>query len=915
MTKALVAALLATSALCWAAPAFAQAVSTPDATSNTASDTAQTKGESANKTQTGSIEKIVVTARKRAEDAQAVPISITAFNQADLDKLNIKTLQDLTYATPSVYIAPTTFRQDTLNITIRGQRNFDAPSGGGNPGLGFDTASAVYKDGVYYARAIGLTGSLFDLDGVDVLKGPQGTLVGRNTTGGAILYTSRDPGPDFGGYVQATAGDYARAGLQGAVNIPLADTLFLRVALNSENQKGYLANLFSDPTTGRTNTQAAMGYKKLAGVFSLKWQPDDTFNIVVRADISSEHDTGSSYHDLGTFTGTVPSAGKASICNIPATCVGFTDLRGQTITPFFLTSTATSVSNPSSSPLAQNSLLSSLAREQAAGFWSVDQDVSNLITGHYGTYSAAATKTLGDVDVKLMGAYRRFDNFGTAVSRGQPFEANTYVYGYPDYQSWQSELTVNGKALDNKLQWTTGLFYFTERSPNDGGQLYLFLPSAGSAPSAVSGKQLTVTDWSHNSEQNNSYAAYAQATYSIWEDTRFTAGVRYTYDERHAFIDTQTVQTPATAATNAALVAAGKSATFNPAGFTFEGITYPGQSDLCGLSNPAGVLFSQSQCAQNVNRSFHKATWTLALDHDLWDGTLVYATMRSGYRSGGINTQSVNISLISTQPEEVLDYELGLKSDWQLAGVPLRTNFALYQTAYHNIQVLEPLINASLATAVGGGVCTQAVFNAGNCLGTANDNITFNAPKARIYGAEWDITALPTDWLTLNASGSYIDPRYTDFTVPVPPGYLMPSNSLNLSGTPIPVPAWQTNETATVDFGNDIAGLPLGDTLFTAHYYWQSRYLADMRNYNPAQRTFAYGLLNFRAEFTNFAHSNADLSVFMNNVANTQACLPEYTGVLNSAPNGTFGTPGTSGLLQCIPLPPRMTGITLGYKF
>ena len=205
--------------------------------------------------------------------------------------------------------------------------------------MGFDTATAVYKDGVYYARALGLTGSLFDLDNVEVLKGPQGTLVGRNSTGGAILYTSHDPDPDFGGYVQLTAGDYAHLGLQGVINVPLSDTLFLRVALNSENQKGYLANLFQDPTTGRTNSQAAMGYKKLAGVFSLKWQPDDSFSVVLRADIAAEHDTGSSYHDLGTFTGTVLSSGKASICNIPATCVGFTDLRGQVIAPYYLTST------------------------------------------------------------------------------------------------------------------------------------------------------------------------------------------------------------------------------------------------------------------------------------------------------------------------------------------------------------------------------------------------------------------------------------------------------------------------------------------------------------------------------------------------------------------------------------------------
>ena len=183
MSKRLILALLATSSLMTAGPSLAQS----DASSGT--------GEAANKTQTGSIEKVVVTARKREEDQQAVPISITAFNQADLDKLNIKTLQDLTYATPSVYIAPTTFRQDTLNITIRGQRNFDAPSGGGNPGLGFDTASAVYKDGVYYARAIGLTGSLFDLDSVAVLKGPQGTLVGRNTTGKRQATARMDTAP------------------------------------------------------------------------------------------------------------------------------------------------------------------------------------------------------------------------------------------------------------------------------------------------------------------------------------------------------------------------------------------------------------------------------------------------------------------------------------------------------------------------------------------------------------------------------------------------------------------------------------------------------------------------------------------------------------------------------------------------
>ncbi len=879
--------------------------------------------QSDNSTSSIGLETVIVTARKIQEDAQTVPISITSYNQSDLDKLGVKTIEDLKYSAPSVYIAPTAFRQDTLNVTIRGQRNFDAPSGGGNPGLGFDTASAIYKDGVYYARAVGLTGSLFDMDNVEVLKGPQGTLVGRNTTGGAILYTSKEPGPDFGGYVRGTLGDYGRAGLQGAVNIPLTDTLSARIALNADNQKGYIANYFYDPVSGASNHQAAMGSDKLAGLFSVKWRPDDSFNLILRADIGAEHDTGSTYHDLGYFVGSVPSSTRTSVCNIPGTCLGFIDLQGHPVAAYYLTSTATSVSNVNTSPAAYNSLLNSLAREQADGFWSTEQSKSNVSVGHYQTWSATADKSFGDdLNMKLMGAYRTWDNTGTAVSRGQPFETNTYLYNFPAYESYQTEFTVNGKGLDEKLKWTTGFFYFNERSPNDGGLLYLFLPSAGTAPpaaptgpTAATAKQITVTDWSHNTEANSSYAGYAQGTFIIRDDTRLTAGVRYTYDERHAYIASQSVQTPATAATNGLLVAGGKAAVFNTAGYTIEGITYAGQSDLCFLTNAKGVILPLSQCAVDVNKSYHKPTWTLALDHDLWDGTLVYATMRSGYRSGAINTQSINTAANVAMPEEVLDYEVGVKSQMSVLDMPLRANVALYQTAYHNIQVQQQVPNVTLATAVGGGPCTQAALNAGQCLGNFNDNITLNAAKARIYGVEWDFTLLPADWLSLNASGSYIDPRYTDYNFIVPPGYLQPVGTTNLSGTPIPVPAWQTNETATVDFGTDLAGLPLGDALFTAHYYWQSRYLADLRNYNPLQRTFAYGLVNLRLSASDFLHSNAELAVFMNNAADTQACLPEYNGALNSAPNGTFGTPNTSGLLQCVPLAPRMTGIQLTYKF
>jgi iron complex outermembrane recepter protein len=866
------------------------------------------------------LETVIVTARKVAEDAQTVPIAITALSAADLEKLNINTTADLQSVSPSFVIQPSTFRQDTLDITIRGQHNFDSPTGGGNTALDFDPSVAIYQDGIYYARTIGLTGQMYDLESVDVLRGPQGTLVGRNSTGGAVLMTSRDPTQDFGGYVKLTGGDYAQYGFQGAVNIPLTDDLAVRAAFSSTGQKGYLTNYYFDPVSGTRNNQAAMGTQKLAGRFSAKWTPDNSFSLLVRADISAEHDTGVSYHDLGYFTGTVAGTGnKPSICNIPAACTTFTDLIGHPVASYYNNVTATTVSGVNTSPAAYNSLLSSVAREQTEGFWSTEQAQSNLDVGHYQTVSAVADKTFdNNIDVKLTGAYRWLDSTGTAISRGQPFVASVYVYGMPRYQSWQSELTVTGAALDDRLKWTTGLFFFEESDPNDGGYQYLFLPSAGSAPSALAGKQASTTDQTRNGELNASYAAYAQATYAIWPDTRVTVGGRYTVDQRDAFLDTQKVVFPTTAALSATTV----NGVFNPGNYAVQGTNYSGSTTVCALTDATGVSLPLGACPTSIDKTFHKPTWTLAIDHDLWDKTLAYFTMRSGYRSGAINSGTFNPSATVAAPEDVTDYEVGVKSDWTLLDMPVRTNFDGYITAYHNLQSQQNLPNVTLATGPGGvGPCTQALFNANQCVTPTNalNNVTFNVATARVQGVEGDVTILPTDRLTLNFSSSYLDARYTNYNFTPPAGYLLPvGNSGNLSGTPIPAPRWQINVTGTYSFGGFSAGdVSVGDVEATAHYYWQSRVLADLALYanGAAQRDPAYGLLNVNLRLADIGNLGADLSFFMNNVVDTPVCTPEFTGVLNSVPNGSFNSPGTSGVLQCIPMAPRETGITLSYKF
>jgi iron complex outermembrane receptor protein len=846
---------------------------------------------------------VIVTARKRAEAAQTVPISITAYDQVAIDRLDIRSLADLRFTAPSVYTAPSTFRQDTLNITIRGQRNFEST------GLQFDTATAVYVDGVYYARPVGLTGALFDVDSVQVLKGPQGTLVGRNSTGGAILYETRQPTDSFGGFLKLTGGNYGRHELQTAVNLPLGPTLAVRAALSDNELTGYIKNNFRDPATGAVNTTPGMGIRQITGRVSVKWTPDPTFSLLLRGTVAAEHDTGTTYHDLGYFEGTVLATGaKPSICNIPGTCAGFTDLLGRNVGSYY-TDVTTRAVNPAAN--TYNSPLNALARENAAGFWSAEQALSNYDVGHYTTLSAVADKTLGGVDVKLTGAYRGWDTKGISSSRGLGYVTNVFTYGTPDYKSYQSELTVNGTSFKSRLKWTGGLFFFRETSPNDGDQLYLFLP-AGVTPTAAAGKQITYTNPTNNDERNTSYAAYAQGTYDLGANTRFTTGLRYTVDERFAHLATQTVRTPATAATTATVA----NGIFNPASFTILGTSYVGQTDACALTNSNGVLLPLAQCSIDLDRHFRRPTWTLALDHDLTEHTLVYATARSGYRSGAINSGAINPNVIVAKPEDVNDYEVGIKSDWSVGGVPVRTNLAAYSTAYRNIQIQTSLPNVTIASGPGGTACTQAVFNAGQCVGSTNDNVTLNARAARIRGFEWELTARPVPELTLGLSGSYLDAVYTDYTFSPPNGYLLPTGQTNLSGTPFPLPKWQTTATAAYT----IAAQKLGTTAFdemvlSARGYWQSHYMADQRPYNPVQHTTAYTLVNLRLDIAGIAGRKIDFSVFADNVFNRKACLPESQGVLGSAPQGSFGVAGTSGLLQCLPLAPRMAGASLQHRF
>lgn len=182
------------------------------------------------------LEEVVVTAQKRAQSLQDVPIAISAFTSDDLDRINTATLADLQYSTPNLTVSPN--GRSNSSIGIRGVSDFSR-----NPG--YDNRVGVYVDGLFVGRSAAANQATLDLERIEVLRGPQGTLFGKNTVAGAISLTTKAPTNEFHGFVKAEIGNYSRQAVTAMVNAPLSESLFAKVMINDTQRDGHVKNLFT----------------------------------------------------------------------------------------------------------------------------------------------------------------------------------------------------------------------------------------------------------------------------------------------------------------------------------------------------------------------------------------------------------------------------------------------------------------------------------------------------------------------------------------------------------------------------------------------------------------------------------------------------------------------------------------------
>src|SRR5882762_9572763 len=257
------------------------------------------------------LETIVVTAQRRAEDIQTVPISIQAFTGKDIEELGIRSSTDIAQFTSNVAIALPSGAGNQPLISIRGigLNDYDTNNAGPN---------GVYLDEVYLSSPSAQTFATFDLQGVEVLKGPQGTLYGRNTNGGAINLTTVKPSDEFSSNLHAEYGTYNTANLEGAVGGPLTSTLDGRFAFDANHSDGYVHNLLTGDNENGANNYAARAM--------LLYKPIDGLDILFNVHAGQVNNRPTEYRHIGVF-----DPASLSSPSGPAKCTPAASYAGQCV--------------------------------------------------------------------------------------------------------------------------------------------------------------------------------------------------------------------------------------------------------------------------------------------------------------------------------------------------------------------------------------------------------------------------------------------------------------------------------------------------------------------------------------------------------------------------------------------------------
>jgi iron complex outermembrane receptor protein len=721
---------------------------------------------------------VVVTAFKREETVQDIAVAVTAITDELRDEIGLTTVQDYTNFAPGLSYSTANDRLGMRGVT-RTSNNFGIRSGISN-----------YVDGVYYSSAIPAGREPIFVERVEVVRGPQGTLYGRDSIGGALNLISKRPTEELEGQMNLGVGDYDVMKAEASVSGPITDWLRYRVAAARNFQgEGYLTNV----ATGDTES----GRK------------DDTYiEAQLEADIGDRIDLWAKYGTLSWHRVGAPGGRTAAGSSEPYDTRLFGAPGGANINSFY-----------GFSPLAQNVLMTgtqttnpNAGNGQQLLFNADFQQFTDL----YPTTETAleAIYHADNFDVKYLGGYvwyhynLQIDNDGGPVRRfslpfalpgpflpaGTPLSVDRRT-DYNENRAWFSNEINVISTDDGPLQWVTGLYHYQE---NYSQPIYVesFPPIQGTGPASTiftfpsfapaaqdlprggrneySGGPLGGDLWyfSNNKGNNNAYGAFVQGDYQLSDELKFTAGIRWSKDvmrgaDQVRYISHYALGAPRVDGTNAFFGGADPS-TFsatNPCGSAGQGVINTNETATNGAIGGAGGCAAVGQNASDKTRygiyinpvngvatrelaaSWEEVTGVLGVDWTPDDDTLIYGKYNRGYKPGGLGCADTNCNLTVTpytDKELVNAFELGYKREW--SDWNLTTNATLFYYDYQGYQVSNTIVLEPDAN----GFRPPAYV------------AYLNLPKVQTTGFELETIWYPTDNLRVLFNYGYTDPKIGD---------------------------------------------------------------------------------------------------------------------------------------------------------
>ncbi|HWU02703.1 MAG TPA: TonB-dependent receptor [Novosphingobium sp.] len=707
---------------------------------------------------------IVVTAQFRAQKLQDTPLAITAVNSAVLAARGQTSVADVAAQAPNVSLAPQGQQNGSGMIAfIRGvgQTDFNFAV---EPGV------AMYVDDVYIPSLTGSLLDLMDLDRVEVLRGPQGTLSGRNAIGGAIKLFSAKPKGTNTGSIQMTYGSYNRIDLRGMIDLKLTDNLAMRVSGVSKSRDGFVQLLdygathpgsgvqsYVNGANAKTGTLGGQNYA--AGKIALRWNPAHNIEVNVSGDYTRDRsEAGASVllyaNNKATnangqpwMTNTVSGGAVALNCAFVPNGVNSCD-----------TLSGYNRSYVSYANFSDNTPATTQSPYKPFTITNPHQWLDN-----YGVSASIDIDLSDSMKLTSITAWRHFKSDWSDDVDNTPLADQQLAQVLVNDQ-WSQELRLNGKAFGNKLEYTVGGFYFSRTGYLTGR---IDLNYAG-------------IDFLHGPDQTpaSNKALFANGILHVTDALNITGGIRESWDSKDYYFQRH-----------------------NPDGTDIQSCAYfagAATAGPTGIGNaPNCLLYGLNGADAHFKSS--RFDWRVAADYRFSKAIMAYAQVSTGYRAGGVNPRpffgpSSPYNQIKTfNPETLTAYELGIKTD--LFDRRLRFNLSAFYNDYKNI------------------ILSLSACPISPCLMPAN------VGAAHVKGFEIETQARPIPGLTLDGSLSYLDFKYTSFNIDT-----ASLGGLNLNMVTPYTPKWKWSFGVQYDIHEVLGGTVMTrfDGQYQSHVYTEA---------------------------------------------------------------------------------------------